>query len=188
MMPSEYKHYLYIVIIAAASWLLIKLTGMDEAERAAVPAHSADYFSKAYSKWEMDERGKLSSKLLADKMVHYSDDGTTHLDNPVMFFYNEQTPPWIIKSETGLRSADGKNILLNGKVTVDRAGAEGVRQLKINTTNVRVKPEISYAETDAWAELISPPNVTTGTGMKLTFREPIHLELLANVRGKYETK
>jgi lipopolysaccharide export system protein LptC len=186
-MPNEYKPYLYAAIIAAASWLLIKLTGLDESERLAVPAHSADYFSTGYSKWEMDERGKLSSKLLADKMVHYSDDGTTHLDKPVMFFYNEQTPPWVIKSETGIRSADGKTILLNGKVTVNRAGAEGVRQLIINTTNVRVKPETSYAETDGWAELISPPNVTTGTGMKLTFREPIHLELLANVRGRYET-
>ncbi len=188
MMPHEYKQYLYLAGIAAASWVLVKFTGPEEAERISAPAHSADYFSKGYSKWEMDERGKLNSKLLADRMVHYSDDGTTHLDNPVMFFYNEQTPPWIIKSETGIRSADGKNILLNGKVSVDRAGAKGIRQLKINTTNVRVQPETSYAETDAWAELISPPNVTTGTGMKLTFREPIHLELLANVRGKYETK
>jgi len=187
-MASEYKQYLTIAMIAAASWLLIKLTGLDEVERVAAPAHSADFFSTAYSKWEMDERGKLSTQLLADKMVHYSDDGTTHLDKPVMFFYNEKTPPWIIKSETGIRSVDGKNVLLNGKVTVNRAGAEGVRQLIINTTNVRVKPETSYAETDEWAELISPPNVTTGTGMKLTFREPIHLELLANVRGKYETK
>jgi lipopolysaccharide export system protein LptC len=188
MMPSEYKQYLWVAGIAAVSWLLIKLTGLDEAERAAVPAHSADYFSTGYNKWEMGERGQLSSKLLADKMVHFSDDGTTHLDNPVMFFYNEQTPPWIIKSETGIRSADGKNIQLNGKVSVDRAGTEGVRPLKINTTNVTVFPETSYAETDAWAELISPPNVTTGIGMKLTFRAPIHLELLANVRGKYETK
>ena len=187
-MPSEYKQYLTFAMIAAASWLLIKLTGLDEGERVAVPAHSADYLSTGYSKWEMDERGKLSSKLLAEKMVHYSDDGTTHLDKPEMFFYNEQTPPWIIKSETGIRSADGKTILLNGKVTANRAGTEGVRQLAINTTNVRVKPETSYAETDEWAELISPPNVTTGTGMKLTFRDPIHLELLANVRGKYETK
>lgn len=187
-MPSEYKPYLYAAMIAVASWLLIKLTGLDDSERLAAPTHSADFFSTGYKKWEMDERGKLSSQLVADKMVHYSDDGTTHLDKPVMFFYNEQTPPWIIKSETGIRSVDGKNIQLNGKVSVNRAGAEGVRQLIINTTNVRVKPEISYAETDEWAELISPPNVTTGTGMKLTFREPIHLELLANVRGKYETK
>ena len=105
-----------------------------------------------------------------------------------MFFYNEKTPPWVIKSETGILSGDGKDLLLNGKVTIDRAKAEGVSQLTINTSMLKVKPETSYAETNEWAELISPPNKTTGTGMKLTFAQPIHLQLLANVKGKYETK
>ena len=53
---------------------------------------------------------------------------------------------------------------------------------------LKVKPDISYAETNQWAELISPPNKTTGTGMKMTYIEPIHLQLLANVKGNYESK
>jgi lipopolysaccharide export system protein LptC len=78
-------------------------------------------------------------------------------------------------------------VLLNGKSVVHRAKSEKIRELIINTSNLRVKPETSYAETDEWAELISLPNVTTGIGMKLVFVVPIHLELLANVKGKYET-
>ncbi|WP_036248444.1 LPS export ABC transporter periplasmic protein LptC [Methylobacter sp. BBA5.1] len=178
--------YLYIAIIAVMSWWLVKLTGVDEV-RAPAPDHSPDYFSKGYTKWEMDETGKLKNKLLADKMTHYNDDGTTHLENPVMFFHKEKTPPWVVKSEAGILSADGKDLLLTGKVNVERAKGEDVNQLIINTSNVRVKPETSYAETDEWAELISPPNVTTGTGMKLVFSNPINIKLLANVRGKYET-
>lgn len=180
--------YLYLVIIAAMSWGLVKMTGLDELGGISVPAHSPDYFSKGYTKREMSELGVAKSKLLADEMIHYSDDGTTHLANPEMFFYNPKTPPWIVKADTGVLSADGKDLLLNGKVFVSRASAKGVRELKINTSNLKVKPEISYAETDAWAELISPPNRTTGVGMKLTFAEPIHLELLSNVKGHYETK
>jgi lipopolysaccharide export system protein LptC len=107
---------------------------------------------------------------------------------PVMFFFKEKTPPWIVKSETGILSGDGKDLLLNGQVTIDRAKAKGVRQLTINTSELKVKPETSYAETNEWAELISVPNKTTGTGMKLTFVEPIHLQLLSHVKGIYETK
>jgi lipopolysaccharide export system protein LptC len=136
----------------------------------------------------MNELGRLDNKLISDEIIHYSDDSTTHTVNPLMFFYNEKTPPWIIKSETGILSGDGKDLLLNGKVTINRAKAEGVSQLIINTSMLRVKPESSYAETNEWAELISPPNRTTGTGMKMIFAQPIHLELLANVKGKYETK
>ncbi len=180
--------YLYLLIIAVISWWLVKLTGSDELGRITVPAHSPDYFSKGYTKWEMSEFGIPKSKLIADEMIHYSDDSTTHMTNPVMFFYNEKTPPWAIKSETGILSADGKDLLLNGEVAVERAAAEGVRELKIYTSNLKVKPETSYAETDAWAKLVSLPNWTTGIGMKLTFADPIHIELLSHVKGNYETK
>jgi lipopolysaccharide export system protein LptC len=105
-----------------------------------------------------------------------------------MEFINENKPPWIVESETGILSSDGKKLQLNGKVTINRAKAEDVKQLIINTSNMLVNPETSYAETKAWAELISPPNITTGTGMKVTFKEPIHLELLSKVKGKYETQ
>ena len=188
MSLRENKLYLYLSIVALISWWLVKLTGVVEIYRGQTPAHSPDYFSKGYTKWELNELGTLKNKLLADEMIHYSDDGTTHMVNPVIFFHNEKTPPWVIKSETGILSGDGKDLLLNGKVVIDRAKAEGVSQLTINTSALKVKPETSYAETSEWAELISPPNKTTGTGMKLTYAQPNHLELLANVKGKYETK
>ena len=53
---------------------------------AQIPAHSPDYFSKGYTKWEMNELGTLKNKLLSDEMIHYSDDGTTHMVNPINVF------------------------------------------------------------------------------------------------------
>jgi lipopolysaccharide export system protein LptC len=105
-----------------------------------------------------------------------------------MFFYNEKTPPWVITSATGILSADGTDLHLSGKVLVNRDKAEGVVALTINTSELKVNPQTSYAETAEWAELISLPNITTGTGMQMTYSEPIHLQLLANVKGHYETK
>ncbi len=187
-MISDYKTYLAIAGVALLSWWLAELTGLDDINRATIPPHSPNYFSKGYVKWEMDEAGQLNSKLLAEQMMHYSDDMTTHTVKPVMFFFNDNAPPWVIKSDTSILSADGKDLLLNGKVNISRAKAEGVTELIINTYNLKVKPETSYAETVEWAELLSPPNVTTGTGMKLIFAKPIRLELLSHVQGKYETK
>lgn len=188
MSLQENKIYIYLAVIALLSWWLVKLTGVDEIYHAQIPGHSPDYFSKGYIKWEMSELGTLKTQLLADEMIHYSDDGTTHLVNPTMFFHNEKTPPWVVKSETGILSGDGNDLFLNGKVTISREKAEGVTPLIINTSILKVKPRTSYAETNEWAELISPPNRTTGTGMKVTFIQPIHLQLLSNVKGKYETK
>lgn len=188
MKLQDFKIYLNVGGITLLSWLLVKLTGIEIMGPDVVPPHTPDVFSNGYTKREMSESGQLINKLTADKMIHYSDDGTTHLTNPLIFFYNSRTPPWLVRSETGVLSADGKDLFLKGTVLVERAKAEGVRPLTINTSNVKVKPEISYAETSEWAELISASNRTAGIGMKMVFAEPIHLELLADVKGKYETK
>jgi lipopolysaccharide export system protein LptC len=192
MSLRENKTYLYLAIVAAASWILLNLAGLDEVSRGLLPAHSPDYLSKGYTKWEMNDVGTLKNKLLADKMTHYSDDRETHLDKPVFLSFSgkraDPVPPWIIGAESGLLSADGKLLLLNGKVTIDRAGTTSVRPLQIKSSNLKVRPETSYAETDEWAELLSSSNRTTGIGMKLTFVQPVRLELLSDVKGKYETK
>ncbi|WP_411725679.1 LPS export ABC transporter periplasmic protein LptC [Methyloglobulus sp.] len=180
--------YVFLAILALLSWWLAEYSGLVETSKVTDSRTSPDYFSKGYTKWDMDETGKLKSKLMAEEMNHYAGYWATHTKKPVMHFLNEKTPPWIVEAATGVLSKDGKKLQLNGKVTVNRAKAEGVRLLIINTSNLMVSPETSYAETKAWAELISPPNITTGTGMKVTFKEPIHLELLSKVKGKYETK
>jgi lipopolysaccharide export system protein LptC len=178
--------YLCLIILAAISGWLVKLSGSDDFNRIIAPQHSPDYFSKGYTKLEMSELGRLKSKLNAETLTHYSDDSTTHMTKPVMFFYNDKTPPWVIKSDTGILSGNGKDLMLNGKVYADRAAFRNTRELKIFTSDLKVKPETSYAETNEWAELISLPSWTTGIGMKLVFAEPIHLELLSHVKGSYE--
>ena len=185
---SEKFIYVFLATLALLSWWLAEYSGLIEPSKATVKGRHADYFSKGYTQWEMDETGRLKSKLVADEMTHYPGYWATYMKKPVMQFINPKTPPWIVAAATSVLTSDGKKLLLNGTVTINRAKGEGVRQLIINTSNLMVSPETSYAETKAWAELISPPNITTGTGMKVTFKEPIHLELLSKVKGKYETK
>ena len=190
MTLRENKLYIYVVIIALLSWLMLNMTGMIESQFIQVPAHSPDYYSKGYAKWEMNELGALKNKIVADEMIHYSDDMTTHMLAPIMTFINtnELTPPWVVKSETGILSGDGKDLALNGQVVIDRIKADGISPLRINTSELKVKPETNYAETVAWAEIMSELNVTTGIGMNMTFIDPVHLQLLANVKGRYEKK
>lgn len=186
----DLKIYTLVVVLAAISWGLVELfrfeyqTGDGSLE---APKHSADYFSKGYLRKDLNEQGQLKSELAAENILHYSDDDTTHIDKPRLTLYNTDPaiPPWVVKSEKGILSADGENLLLQGKVFIDRAKAEGVKQMNIKTTNLRVKPKISYAETDERAELLSPPHRVEGKGMQITFKKPINIKLLSNVKSRY---
>lgn len=179
--------YLLLMVLAVTSWWLLQLSGIDE-ERTPVPRHSPDFFSESYVKWEMDARGGLKSKLVTDKMTHYPDDGATQLLRPQIIFANGRQTSWLVNSDEGILTDDGKKLLLKGRVVIDRGRSGRSKALKITTTDLHVEPESSYAQTSARAEILSPPNVTTGTGMKLFFAEPIKLQLLADVKGKYEKK
>lgn len=180
--------YGYVIALAIVSSLLAKIFINDDIERHEAALHSADFFSVGYAKWQMNEQGTLGSHLTANKMTHYSDDGTIHLENPLMFFHNAPNPAWQIHAETGKLEKGGETLWLNGKVEIERAASSQGRELIIHTSNLQVFPKTSFAQTSEFTSLKSGNNITTGTGMKATFSSPVHLELLAKVHGNYDKK
>ncbi len=185
---QELRLYSIIVVAALASWGLVRLN--EERDVAIkIAENSPDFFSSGYYKKQMDSEGLPKNELLADKMQHYKADGATHLDNPLMTLFNpDGKPPWVIKADNGIMAADGDNLQLIGKNFIHREASKNASALTINTSELRVKLNSNYAETEEWADIISPPNNTSGTGMQVTFVSPIHLKLLSKVIGHYELK
>ena len=186
MTPSQYKVYFVLLFLAISSWFLADLFEETDVEKVKVKEHTPDYFSTGYYKKEMTEDGLIKSELIADKMIHYSDDETTHLENPVMTLHNiDDVPPWVIKSETAILEADGDHIQMLGKVFVSRAGTKKLRLFKLNTSKMNVQLSTDYAETDQWAEIIDAQNTTKGVGLEITFKEPVRIKFLSKVKGRY---
>ncbi len=189
MMQQSARFYGVLVILAVLSYVLVRLN-TPEQERVTVKRHNpVDYFSIDYQKKEMDEAGQPKSLLVAEKLTHYAGDGTTHLQHPVMTLYNnDNTAPWVIRSERGILQADGDNLLLQGKVKIQREARPAHDELIINTSELQVHLPTSFAKTTQWSEIISAANRTTGIGMRLTFKAPIKLTLLSHVKGYYEVR
>jgi lipopolysaccharide export system protein LptC len=185
IMREEFWLYLLIAGVALLSWGLVQWNEARDVQ-VEIAENSPGFFSSGYYKKQMDSEGLPKNELLADKMLHYGADGSTHLEKPIMTLYgtNRQSP-WVIKAESGIMAADGDNLQLNGKTFINREPSQGVTALTVNTSDLRVKLSSNYAETSAWAEIISPPNKTSGTGMEVTFVSPVHLKLLAKVKGRY---
>jgi len=186
MTSSQNRVYFVLFLLAISSWFLADLFEPKAVVKVPVIDHSPDYFSHGYYKKEMDKEGLLKNELTADKMIHYSDDETTHLDNPVMTLHSADVPPWVIKSETAILEADGDHLQLIGNVNVSRDGAKNLRPFVLNSSEMRVKLSTSYAETRQWAEIIDAQNRTQGIGLQITFIEPVRIKFLSKVKGRYE--
>lgn len=185
MLANRWLGYGLVGCAALLTWWLVQTTDDKEIQHSA-QASSVDFYSVGYRKKQTAEDGTVKSLLLADGMTHFAGDESTHLTNPDMTLYQTNTPPWRIKAETGVLAADGDNLQLIGKAWIHRDGGKRIKPLTVNTANLRVKIATHYAETDEWAELISPPNKTTGTGLKGFFASPVHFKLLSKVKGRYE--
>jgi len=186
MIFSQYRVYLVLAVLMISSWLLADFYEEDLNEPVKFVDHSPDYFSTGYYKKEMTKQGKVKNELTADKMIHYSDDGKTHLDHPLMTLYNSESPPWVIASEKAVLEADGDHLLLTGLVFIRRDGVEHRQPFKINSRDLQVVLSTGYAETDQWTEVIDGINRTEGVGMQAFFVEPVRLKLLSKIKGRYE--
>jgi len=173
------------ILLAAGSALLMQETRKKESVKTKAE-HSPDYYVEDFTVTDMDIEGKLKQTLSAERMLHYPDDDSTELTEPHLIIYNENTPPWKIKSETGWVSGDGQLVLLNGAVKIDRVAAPGIRPVHIVTSNLRVRPKENYAETDEKARIRSLGDVQTSVGMQAWLDKPIRLKFLSKVRGHYE--
>jgi lipopolysaccharide export system protein LptC len=88
-------------------------------------------------------------------------------------------------AERGTAIESNKKIILQGNVTrCRRQLAAGDSTLKITTSELLVRPDDSYAETDQLITISSGEHSLQSTGMKAYFNDG-RVEFLSRVRGKY---
>ena len=173
-----------LAVLGGTRWLI------ETSSRQGLPTeqepHNADYFLENFTNTVMNDQGTPFRRLSADRMLHFPDDDSTELTNPHFTLFQNELPLWQVQSEQGWMSGDGKLLLLNGPVTIDRAKAPGSRPLHIVTRNLRVQPEENYAETDEKITVTSLGSRLESKGIQVWFKEPAHIKFLANVKGHYE--
>lgn len=183
----NYQIYVYVALASLLSWWLVEFNPHDETG-VLVAQEGPDFFSNGYYKKQMSEAGLPKSELKSVKMTHSRERGDTQLQNPMMTLYNPDQSPWFIVADQAILARNGDDLQLMGETLISREAYKRNAALTVKTRDLNVKLSSHFAKTDAWAEIISPPHKTSGTGMEATFVSPIHLKFLSKVKGRYEIK
>jgi lipopolysaccharide export system protein LptC len=173
-----------LLLVAGGTWLLMDHLEPEEKKSFTV-SHTPDYFLDGFVTTTMNIDGKPKQRIRGDRMIHYIDDDSTEITQPIMTIYNGEAPPWVVVSEAGWLSADGDLLMLLGEVQMDRAGSDTTKPTHIDTNDLRVQPKDDYAETDQNIFITSIDDKMKGIGMRFFFSEPVRFELLSEVRGYY---
>lgn len=166
--------------VGALAWWL------QEDSESPAPAGSGaerrpDYTVENFTATTMDETGRPHRRLVADELRHYPDDGSNELDRPRLTLHVNEGPPWLVRSETAWVSEDNNLIRLHGEVYVDREAGETTRPVHMVTSEVVLRRDQDYAETDRPVWITSESDwLTSDTGAEIWMEE----KLRANFRGR----
>jgi lipopolysaccharide export system protein LptC len=171
-------------LLAAFSWWLREAVDTSSTVTPARHPHLADYVTYGLTLIAMNPAGKPDYRLQAASMRHYLDDGSSELDLPRLTSFRQGNPPWRVSAEKGWSSANGDELRLLGRVTLDRSAGPQSEEIRIITSDVTLRPKEDYAETQKQVTATMGQHELESLGMRLFLAED-RLQLLSNVRGVY---
>ena len=184
MVPKWFTPIVVAAVAGVSVWLLSeqspkkpRLITIDDT----VP----DAYMEDFTTTIMGENGKPRYEIHASYMAHFSVDDHSEFTSPQFIFYRPDESQWVMSADRGTAEDDGKQIVLQGKVTMFRRQlATGDSELKIDTSELLIRPDDSYVETDQLITITSGEHKLQSNGIRAYFNDG-RIELLSRVRGIY---
>jgi lipopolysaccharide export system protein LptC len=147
--------------------------------------HDVDYVIDNLSAITLNEQGQPRFTLAAEKLWHYPDDDTTHLQMPRLTNLYTDHPPTLTSAQTGMLSSKGDEVFLYDEVRVVRPASEAGGEQRFATDYLHVVPDRDWAETDQAVVVTSQYNTIRAVGMELDNKART-VKLLSRVRALHE--
>ena len=178
---------LALALALALLTLYLERAVREEDKHPALRRHDPDYIVEKFRVTTYDRDGQAQSMLSADKMLHFPDDDTTELTAPRIVQTRSGQSALTLTADRGTLSGDGEELFLYDNVLLVRAAASGQPEARMQTSFLHVVRERSLVRTDREVAFTEGSRFLQGKGMQYD-NETRRLELLEDVRGRFETK
>jgi lipopolysaccharide export system protein LptC len=173
-----------MLLLAGTYWLNLQVQPLppksDDSKR-----HDIDYAIENLSSVTLDEKGQARYMMTTEKMWHYPDDDSTHLQTPRMVSLHTDREPLVIWAQTGTISSHGDDVYLSDNVKIMRLGNTEQNGMVFNTDYLHVIPNKDLAETDHPVTVVSAHDTINAIGMSLDNKSR-NITFLSNVHAIHE--
>ncbi len=174
---------LLLAALAGMTWWVDQTLQPQPVKRDAILRHDPDYIVNKLVVLRMDVSGKVKHTLRAEKMTHYPDDDTTHLESP--YFVSESIrAPLTVVAQKALVSSNGENIYFMENVVATRAAYAGKSEMKLQSSYLHVIPEENRVQTNRPVRITDANFTVNAVGLEFN-QDTLILKLHSQVRGAY---
>lgn len=172
-----------LLLLLATYWLNQQVQPL--AQTLSQQRHDIDYSVDKFSAVTLSEAGLPRFTLSAQKLWHYPDDDTTHLQMPYLTSLYADRPPTITSAQTGILSSKGDEVFLYDEVRIVRPASADLHEQRFATDYLHVVPDRDWAETNQSVIMTNQYNVIRAVGMELDNKART-AKLLSRVRATHE--
>jgi lipopolysaccharide export system protein LptC len=168
------------LLLLGTYWLSQQVQPLPQAQSQL--RHDVDYVIDNLSAITLNEQGRPRFTLAAEKLWHYPDDDTTHLQMPQLTSLYTDHPPTLTSAQTGMISSKGDEVFLYDEVRVVRPASDASGEQRFATDYLHVVPDRDWAETDQAVVMTGQYNIIRAVGMELDNKART-VKLLSRVRA-----
>lgn len=172
-----------LALLLGSYWLNLQVKPVEVSTGAL--RHDVDFVVHGLRSTALDQEGQLRFALQTEKMWHYPDDDTTHLQNPSLISYFKDQEPTRIDSRAGMLSSKGEEIQLQEDVRIFRPGLQPSQSQHFTTEFLRVLPDEGKADTHFPVLMFDRYNTIKAVGMELD-NNARTIRFLKHVRALHE--
>jgi lipopolysaccharide export system protein LptC len=172
-------------LLFASYWLSLQVQPLPSLSKEV--RHDVDFTIEHLSSTALDEQGMPRSTLSAEKMWHFSDDDTTHLQMPNFVSVKVGQPPVNITAKLGTLSRGSEDVFMHDDVVITRTKPETLNEMRFETDYLHIVPNKDLAETDHPILMYDRKNVVSAVGL-LFDNQARTVRLLSQVKAKHEPK
>lgn len=172
-----------VLLLLASYWLSLQvqpLTPVVSEQR-----HDVDYVIDKLTSTTLNEQGLPRLTLAAEKMWHYPDDDSTHLQMPLLTSFSADRPPSHTSAQSGTLSSKNEELFLYDEVQIVMPASGRRNEQRFQTDYLHLVPERDWAETDHPVLLLDGKNTISAVGMELD-NQAQTVKLLSRVRATHE--
>ena len=176
-----------LVLLAAATFWLDQVVQPPATVEDSGSRRDPDYVLEGLSVIRTNHDGVARYTLFAKKMLHYSDDDSTHLEQPRLVNANPGKPVVQIKADQGELSGSNDDVYLSGNVTLLRNAGNGWSKATMVTSSLHIIPDDDIAKTDKPVTITEGNTTINAVGMELDNHTRV-TRLLSQVRVVHDKK
>ncbi|MFA7398958.1 MAG: LPS export ABC transporter periplasmic protein LptC [Sideroxydans sp.] len=170
-------------LLLASYWLNLQVQPLPSLSKEA--RHDVDFTIEKLSSTALDKQGIPHSTLSAEKMWHFSDDDTTHLQMPNFVSVKVDQPPVNITAKLGTLSSNSEDVFMHDDVAITRTDPKTLNEMRFETDYLHISPNKDLAETDHPVLMYDKKNVVSAVGLQFD-NQARTVKLLSQVRAKHE--